>query len=124
MYTGVVRFNTPTPKLTNGYRMFLGSKIEEFVGDLGKCTTLGGAFSDTPLSVFSSNLDSLSNASSGFANTRLPAGQISKILDSLPTWTDGGSHKITFTGSPGAAELTQDSPSVAAAVAKGWTVEL
>lgn len=124
MYAGVVRFNTPMPKLTNGYRMFLGSKIEEFVGDLSKCTTLGGAFEWTPLSVFSSNLDSLSNASAGFTNTRLPAEQISKILDSLPKWTDGKNHIVAFTGSTGASELTQESPSVAAAIAKGWTVEL
>ena len=124
MYTGVVRFNTPTPKLTNGYRLFLGSKIEEFNGDLCRCTTLGGAFNNTPLSVFSANLDSLSGASSGFTNTRLPATQISKILDSLPKWTDGKNHIVAFTGSTGASELTQESPSVAAAIAKGWTVEL
>lgn len=63
-------------------------------------------------------------AAYAFAYTAMSAENISKTLDSLPTWTDGASHVITFTGSPGAKELTQSSPSVAAAVAKGWTVEL
>jgi len=63
-------------------------------------------------------------AQSAFANTAMSAENISATLDSLPTWTDGALHVISFTGTPGAAELTQESPSVAAAVAKGWTVEL
>lgn len=65
-----------------------------------------------------------SSASGGFRYTAMSAENISKTLDSLPTWTDGASHVITFTGSLGCAELTQDSPSVAAAIVKGWTVEL
>ena len=64
------------------------------------------------------------DGSGAFSNTAMSAENISKTLDSLPPWTDGASHVITFTGSPGCAELTQESPSVAAAVAKGWTVEL
>ena len=63
-------------------------------------------------------------AKDGFKGTAMSAENISATLDSLPTWTDGESHVITFTGSPGCAELTQESPSVAAAIAKGWTVEL
>lgn len=69
-------------------------------------------------------LSNLSDGTSAFKNTAMSAENISATLDSLPTWTDGASHVITFTGSPGAKELTQDSPSVAAAIAKGWTVEL
>lgn len=65
-----------------------------------------------------------STAKDGFKDTAMSAENISATLDSLPTWTDGESHVITFTGSPGCAELTQESPSVAAAIAKGWTVEL
>lgn len=65
-----------------------------------------------------------STAKDGFKDTAMSAENISVTLDSLPTWTDGASHVITFTGSTGASDLTQDSPSVAAAVAKGWTVEL
>lgn len=64
------------------------------------------------------------SCANAFLNTAMSAENISKTLDSLPAWTDGASHVITFTGSPGASELTQDSPSVAAAVARGWTVEL
>lgn len=63
-------------------------------------------------------------ATGAFYNTAMSAENISKTLDSLPAWADGAAHVITFTGSPGAAELTQESPSVAAAVARGWTVEL
>lgn len=70
------------------------------------------------------HLPHCSNASYGFNSTAMSAENISKTLDSLPKWTDGASHVITFTGSPGASELTQSSPSVAAAIAKGWTVEL
>lgn len=69
-------------------------------------------------------LPNLSSGSAAFRNTKMSAENIAKTLDSLPTWTYGNTHVITFTGSPGCAELTQESPSVAAAVAKGWTVEL
>jgi hypothetical protein len=68
-------------------------------------------------------LTACSSAQHAFYSTAMSAENISATLDSLPTWK-GGTHIITFTGSPGAAELTQDSPSVAAAIAKGWTVEL
>lgn len=74
---------------------------------------------DQPTLMFGAN-----NATTAFKNTKMSAKNIAKTLDSLPTWTDGKSHVITFTGSTGAAELTLDSPSVANAVAKGWTVEL
>lgn len=70
------------------------------------------------------DLRSASNARFAFTDTAMSSESISKTLDSLPTWTDEAEHIITFTGSPGCAELTQESPSVAAAVAKGWTVEL
>ena len=69
------------------------------------------------------DLPKLSQGQGMFRRAGMSAENISKTLDSLPKYTSG-SHVITFTGSPGAAELTQDSPSVAAAVAKGWTVEL
>lgn len=70
------------------------------------------------------SLPSASDCLSAFDSTAMGAENISATLDTLPTWTDGESHVITFTGSPGAAELTQESPSVANAIAKGWTVEL
>ena len=61
-----------------------------------------------------------------FLNAGMSAANISLVLDSLPSDPvgAGGTGVITFTGCPGAAELTQESESVAAAVAKGWTVEL
>jgi hypothetical protein len=61
-----------------------------------------------------------------FLNSGMSAENISAVLDSLPSdpVAAGGTGVITFTGCPGAAELTQDSPSVAAAIAKGWEVRL
>lgn len=70
------------------------------------------------------DMRSASTAKNAFRNSKMSSENISATLDSLPTWTNGAEHVITFTGSPGAAELTQSSPSVAAAVARGWTVEL
>ena len=69
---------------------------------------------------------SLHSASGAFANSGLDAASICYTLDNLSADPvgRGGNGIITFTGCPGCAELTQDSPSVAAAVAKGWTVEL
>lgn len=70
------------------------------------------------------NLSSLSSGVNMFANSKMSAENISATLDTLPAHTDGETHTISFVGCPGASELTQDSPSVAAAVARGWTVEL
>jgi hypothetical protein len=69
---------------------------------------------------------SLHTGDGAFLNSGMSAANISAVLDSLPSDPvgAGGTGVITFTGCPGAAELTQESPSVAAAVAKGWTVEL
>jgi hypothetical protein len=92
-------------------------------------------------------------ATAAFRNSKMSAESISKTLDSLPTWTDGASHVITFAGSPGAAYIsttetitvevngttytfgnfprfTMDDEnetlrySVARATAKGWTVQM
>lgn len=70
------------------------------------------------------SMPACSSAKNSFKNCSMSAENISKTLDILPTWADGVEHIITFTGCPGASELNQDSPSVANAIAKGWTVEL
>ena len=70
------------------------------------------------------SLPSCVDATNAFNNTNMSAENISKTLDSLPTWEDGAEHVITFTGATGASSLTQSSPSVASAIAKGWTVIL
>jgi hypothetical protein len=61
-----------------------------------------------------------------FLEAGMSAENISAVLDSLPSDPvgAGGTGVITFTGCPGAADLTQESASVAAATARGWTVEL
>jgi chemotaxis protein histidine kinase CheA len=93
------------------------------------------------------------SAQHAFYSTAMSAENISATLDSLPTWTGGASHIITFTGSPGAAHVsttetitieidgqtytfenfprfTMDDEnetlrySVARATAKGWEVQM
>jgi hypothetical protein len=69
---------------------------------------------------------SLHTGNDMFLNAGMSAENISAVLDSLPSdpVAAGGTGVITFTGCPGASELTQESPSVAAAIAKGWEVRL
>lgn len=62
-----------------------------------------------------------------FANcAKLQAATANSILDSLPTWADGASHVITFTGTAAATSWAAegaDLSHIEAAEAKGWTVE-
>ena len=141
-----------TPNIYGVVRLFKGAKINEFVGCFPALADGGGAFNSSKIKRFSaplpllktnkyqtegmfasslleyfdSSLPSLTDGEDMFLNAKLPSAEISKILDSLPSWDSsaGGTGVITFTGCPGAAELTQSSPSVAAATARGWTVEL
>ena len=121
-----ISFNQPLnlPSATRCPSLLLGATAFNQTLSIPNATScnylLSGATSfNRPLS-----LPKCSEARSAFANTAMSAENISATLDSLPTWTDGAEHVITFTGSPGAAELTQESTSVANAVARGWTVEL
>lgn len=101
----LVRFYAKTPLVSNGRLMFQGTGLSDYKG---------GGF---PLLTEGTNM---------FLNAKLNSSIIAFILDSLPSDPvgKGGTGVITFTGCPGAAELTQESESVAAAIAKGWTVEL
>lgn len=75
---------------------FFAPKSEFWQYCFWKCT-----YYNQPTLMFSAN-----NASSAFLNTAMSAENISKTLDSLPTWTDGKSHVITFTGSTGAVHVS------------------
>lgn len=90
------------------------------------CLDLSGSF--RLFSVFNQVVlvPSLHTGDDAFLNAGMSAENISAVLDSLPSdpVSAGGTGVITFTGCPGAAELTQESASVAAATARGWTVEL
>ena len=112
------------PKATNWNNFAQGAALFNHPVTSQNATSLYMAFYGAKEYNQFTDLRSASNARFAFTNTAMSAENISKTLDSLPTWTDGAEHIITFTGSPGASELTQDSPSVAAAIAKGWTVEL
>lgn len=90
-------------------------------------------------------LPKLSSATNAFLNTGMSARNIAKTLNSLPKWTDGKPHTITFTGCPGieweettetfngvanCPKFTKDTEgkalrkAFAKAVTNGWTVEI
>lgn len=118
------KYNKPffMPKLSNAHSLVYYAATYNQPATLPSATELQSAFSGSGLN----SVVALPSAISGryaFVDTEMSAEAISGTLDTLPAYTSG-THTISFTGCPGAAELTQDSPSVAAAVAKGWTVEL
>ena len=117
-----IRSGRPISSFSSTFRSM--SNLVELEVDLSDATSLSDTLSGSGLFNLPVTISKCKSAQGAFKNTAMSAENISKTLDSLPTWTDGASHVITFTGSPGAAELTQYSPSVAAAIAKGWTVEL
>lgn len=53
-------------------------------------------------------LPSCSNAIYAFSYTKMSAANIAATLNSLPTWTDGNTHTITFTDTPGIASTATD----------------
>ena len=90
-------------------------------------------------------IPSCSSATNAFLNTSMTARNIAKTLNSLPKWTDGKVHTITFTGCPGieweettetfngvsnCPRFTKDTEgkalrkAFAKAVTNGWTVEI
>lgn len=111
------------PKATSCNSILQGTSVFNQPVSLPKATYIHYAFYGTVINN-PVHIPSCYSAVGAFLSCKMSSQSIAKTLDSLPTWTDGAAHVITFTGCPGAAELTQDSPSVAAAVAKGWTVEL
>ena len=117
-----IRSGRPTSSFSATFRN--APNLVELEVDLTDATSLTDTLSGSGLFNSPVTIPKCKNAQGAFKNTAMSAANIAATLDSLPTWTDGASHVITFTGSPGAKELTQDSPSVAAAIAKGWTVEL
>lgn len=95
---GLVSWDVPLEALTNGYWMF--------------------AYCDK-LKEFNVGLPKLSSGINMFTGAGLEADAINGILESLPSYTDGSTHKITFTGCPGAALCD-----TSIGTAKGWTVEV
>lgn len=78
-------------------------------------------------SCFPTVWSSLNSGPDMFLNCeKLSAATANAILDSLPEWTDGASHVITFTGTAAATSWAAggaDLSHIEAAEAKGWTVE-
>ena len=58
--------------------------------------------------------------------SKLSLDSVERVLNSLPEWTDGEIHTISFSECIAAinAGLNGDNAAVINAVAKGWTVEL
>ena len=84
-------------------------------------------FVKVPSDSFPSEWPKLSTGSNMFTNcSLLSEAKANTILDSLPEWTDGASHVITFTGTAAATSWAAegaDLSHIEAAEAKGWTVE-
>lgn len=72
-------FTSPLPKLTNGSHMFYRANA-----------TLGASF------VFNSELPSLSNGENMFAQCWLDKASTLKVCNSIPTYEDGSTHKLTL----------------------------
>lgn len=122
---GARTYNTPlyAPRLKDGENAFLSASVFDSPVTTLSLITAKTFFNSSAVDrVF--DLRSLSMGEGMFVASKMSKTSIEGTLDSLPSWTDGKTHTITFTGSPGAAELTQESPSVAAAVAKGWEIRL
>lgn len=102
------------------------ANLEEVQADFSNMLVATNMFYGTTALDQALAFPSLFSGDGMFLNSGMSAVNISAVLDSLPSDPvgKGGTGVITFTGCPGAAELTQSSPSVAAAVARGWTVEL
>lgn len=126
MLNGASAFNQPLylPNATNCVQMLYAATLFNQPLSLPKAIDCRSMLQNATSFKQAVYLPSCSNAQNAFNNTKMSAENISATLDSLPTWTDGGTHIITFTGATGASELTQSSPSVAAATARGWTVKL
>lgn len=109
MLAGATSFNSKLylPNATNCREMLRGATSFNQSLSLPKATDCYGAFSGSPINNIVS-LPSCSNAQNAFNYTKMSTANISATLDSLPTWTDGGSHVITFTGNPGIASTATD----------------
>lgn len=109
------------PKATNmNYAFRNCESLEDIQIDTAEIKTALYAFAYTS-ALTEPNLEfpALTSGLYMFLNSGLTAAAINSILDSLPVYTDGTNHTITFTGCPGAATCD---PSIGSA--KGWTVEI
>lgn len=131
--TAIQAWSYDMPVLTNACGMFQEcKKLVSISGDFSSVENSGirnyGMFQGC-LILENVNVDfpSLSNGLDMFSRcAALTLESAERVLNSLPEWTDGATHTITFTGCTTAinAGLNAENAAVVAAVARGWTVEL
>ena len=131
--TSIKSWSTDCPKLTNASAMFRRCYSLKTVSGEFQSLTIGGSGSHgmfqecAILESITSTFPALSNGKLMFYNcAKLNIESAERVLNSLPEWTDGESHVITFSGCTAAinAGLNGENAAVVAAVARGWTVEL
>lgn len=131
--TGITEWDIDLPNLVNAAGLFYKCKsLVSVTGDFSSVEITGtpgvGMFYDCPLlETVDIELPSLSSGKSMFQScVKLKLSCAEKILNSLPEWTDGKEHIITFSNCLAAinAGLNGENAAVANAVARGWTVEL
>ena len=120
-------------KFTIGSNMFsYCSNLTSFNGDLSSLTNGSNMFlSCSNLTSFSADLPSLINGNSMFQDCKLDAASVERILNTIPEYTDGSSHRLTMTIQSGEAaskfgEITGTTPNYAIRNVnfKGWTIQV
>ena len=131
--TAIESWNTDVPNLTNSSAMFGKCTGLKTVSGNFQSVTIGGSTEHgmfqncSNLETVESTFPSLSEGVRMFYNcAKLKIESAERVLNSLPEWTDGESHVITFSGCTAAinAGLNGNNAAVINAVARGWTVEL
>lgn len=131
--TIIESWDTDCLKLENSSAMFWRCYYLKTVSGEFQSLTIGGSGSHgmfydcTNLESITSTFPALSNGKLMFLNcAKLNIESAERVLNSLPEWTDGESHVITFSGCTAAinAGLNGENAAVVSAVARGWTVEL
>ena len=84
-------------KLEHGFDLFRGQNITSFKGDLSSLTNGYEMFDSCyELTSFDANLSSLNDAFRMFSNSKLDGASVRKILTTIPTYTDDGSHRLSI----------------------------
>jgi hypothetical protein len=85
-------------KLENGYYFFsLQDNLKSFKGDLSSLTNGNSMFRGcTNLTSFDADLSSLSETGAMFGDCKLDGASVRKILTTIPTYADDGSHSLYF----------------------------
>ena len=131
--SNLTSFNGDLSSLTNGNSMFsYCSNLTSFSSDLSSLTDGSNMFSYcSNLTSFNGDLSSLTNGNSMFDYCKLDATSVERILNTIPEYTDGSSHRLTMTIQSGEAaskfgEITGTTPNYAIRNVnfKGWTIQV